>query len=100
MDIQSAAEKLEALGNTTRLAIFVELVQAGEEGIQVGEIREKLDIPPSTLSHHITKLVHAGLMTQQRVSRSLVCRAAFDSMDSLIMFLANNCCAEDSEIWG
>ena len=100
MDIQFAAEQLEALGNPTRLAIFMQLVQAGEKGAQVGEIREKLDIPPSTLSHHITKLVHTGLMTQQRVSRSLVCRAEFDNMDALIMFLANNCCSEDSEIWG
>jgi DNA-binding transcriptional ArsR family regulator len=100
MDIESAAEQLEALGNSTRLAIFIELVRAGEEGVQVGEIREKLDIPASTLSHHITKLVHSGLMTQQRLGRSLVCRAAFKAMDSLIMFLANNCCAEDSEIWG
>lgn len=100
MEIQSAADQLEALGNPTRLAIFTELVQAGENGVQVGDIREKLDIPPSTLSHHISKLLHAGLMTQQRVSRSLVCRAEFDTMDSLIMYLANNCCSEDSEIWG
>ena len=100
MELDSAARQLEALGNTTRLAIYRDLVQAGREGHTVGEIKELLDIPASTLSHHITKLVQTGLITQQRVSRNLVCRADFENMDALIMFMANNCCADDSSIWG
>jgi DNA-binding transcriptional ArsR family regulator len=99
MDIETAALQLEALGNATRLEIYRFLVEDGHEGSPVGEIRERLEIPASTLSHHISKLVHSGLVTQERVSRSLVCRADFANMDSLIMFLAHNCCADDSDIW-
>lgn len=100
MELEDAARQLEALGNKTRLAIYRDLVQAGRQGNTVGEINDKLDIPASTLSHHITKLVHAGLITQERASRSLVCRADFENMDTLIMFLAHNCCSDDSSIWG
>ena len=100
MKLGKAATQLEALGNATRLAIYRDLVQSGHDGSPVGDIRDKLDIPASTLSHHISKLVNAGLMTQERVSRSLVCRADSANMDSLVMFLAHNCCADDSGIWG
>ena len=99
MKLEKAAKQLEALGNPTRLAIYRNLIQAGQQGKFVGEIREKLDIPASTLSHHISKLVQAGLITQERLSRSLVCRADFTNMDSLMMFMAHNCCADDSSIW-
>jgi len=99
MKLEKAATQLEALGNTTRLEIFRDLVRAGQEGSPVGEVRGKLDIPASTLSHHISKLVHSGLVTQERVSRSLICRADFDNIDSLVLFLAHDCCAEDSAIW-
>jgi ArsR family transcriptional regulator len=95
MDIHIAAKQLEALGNPTRLATFRDLVQAGIKGSSVGEIRENLQIPASTLSHHIAKLVNVGLLTQERESRSLVCRVNHPNMDSLMEFLVNNCCAED-----
>jgi DNA-binding transcriptional ArsR family regulator len=100
MEIQMAAKQLEALGNTTRLAIYRDLIQAGQQGRLVGEIRDKLDIPASTLSHHISKLMVAGLITQERVSRSLVCRADFHNMDALMIFLVQNCCSEDSCMYG
>lgn len=95
MNIEDAAKQLEALGNPTRLAIFRELVAAGQQGSTVGEIRYAVDIPASTLSHHIAKLVHAGLLTQQRDSRSLVCRADNFNMDTLMTFLVENCCSEE-----
>ncbi|MGB5748410.1 MAG: helix-turn-helix domain-containing protein, partial [Desulfobacterales bacterium] len=58
-------------------------------------IRDALNIPASTLSHHIAKLVNAGLLSQQRDSRSLVCRAEDASMDNLMEFLVQNCCSEN-----
>jgi len=100
MDLEKAAKQLEALGNPTRLAIYRSLIQAGTQGSPVGEIREQLDIPSSTLSHHISKLVQAKLITQDRVSRNLFCKADFTNMDSLMMFLAHNCCSDNSSIWG
>ncbi len=95
MKLETAAKQLEALGNPTRLAVYLALVQAGNNGSPVGEIREELDIPASTLSHHIAKLVHAGLLTQERDSRSLVCRLDHSNMDALMEFLVQNCCTED-----
>lgn len=95
MNLESAAKKLEALGNSTRLQIFRELVKSGAEGNTVGEIRDTLDIPASTLSHHIAKLINAGLLVQERQSRSLICTVDHSSMDDLMEFLVNNCCTED-----
>ena len=96
MKLEVAAKQLEALGNPTRLAIYRALIQVGHKGSPVGKIRKKLDIPASTLSHHIAKLVHAGLVTQERDSRSLYCKADYTNMDDLMTFLIRNCCAEDS----
>ena len=96
MKLENAAKQLEALGNPTRLAIYRVLIQHGNTGIPVGEIRKKIGIPASTLSHHIAKLVHAGLVTQERDSRSLFCKADFANMNTLMAFMAHNCCAEDS----
>ena len=95
MELENAAKQLEALGNPTRLAIYSALLQAGHNGSPVGEIRNMLDIPASTLSHHIAKLVHAGLLTQERESRSLVCRVDNANMDELMEYLVQNCCTED-----
>ncbi len=96
MKLEDAAKQLEALGNPTRLAICRVLIRRGQDGCPVGDIRKKLDIPASTLSHHIAKLVNAGLITQERDSRSLFCKADFKNMDALMTFLARNCCAEES----
>ena len=95
MKLEIAAKQLEALGNATRLAIYRHLVKVGPQGSPVGQIRETLDIPGSTLSHHIAKLVNAGLLSQQRDSRSLVCRVDNENMDNLMEFLVQNCCTED-----
>ena len=99
MELEKYAKQLEALGNPTRLAIYTDLVEAGENGSSVGEINAKQGIPASTFSHHISKLVQAGLVSQQRISRTLVCRADSKKMDELVLFLAHNCCAEDSGVW-
>ena len=95
MELKNAAKQLEALGNPTRLSIYRNLVQAGAEGSPVGNIREELDIPASTLSHHIAKLVNTGLLSQHRDSRSLVCRVDYENMDRLMAFLVQNCCTEE-----
>jgi ArsR family transcriptional regulator len=95
MNIEIAAKQLEALGNPTRLTIFRDLLQTGMDGSTVGEIRDSLDIPASTLSHHIAKLLNAGLLTQERDSRSLICKVDNSSMDSLMEFLVANCCTEE-----
>ncbi len=86
------AARLEALGNETRLEVFQLLVQAGHSGMPVGLIQKQLKVPASTLSHHIARLVSAGLVHQERKSRSLICRADYSAMDMVIGFLTQNCC--------
>ena len=94
------AGQLEALGNETRLAIYRALSEAGKTGLNVGKINEMIDIPASTLSHHINKLVNSGLVRRNRQGRSLICLAEQTEMDALVMYLADNCCGEDSAVWG
>ena len=95
MEITQAATQLEALGNTTRLRIFRILVQAGVQGIPVGQVQKRLDIPASTLSHHIAKLVQSGVVVQRRESRTLYCHADYKAMQQLISFMVDKCCVND-----
>jgi len=96
MKLELAASQLEAIGHPTRLQLYRILVRAGGEGLPVGSVQEKLGIVASTLSHHIKRLVDAGLVTQDRQATTLVCRANYPAMQSLIGFLADECCADGS----
>ena len=92
METSQAANCLEALGSPTRLEIYRLLVQAGPGGAVVGDLQARLGIPASTLSHHLARLVRVGLITQERHSRNLVCRASYDRMNGLLGFLSDHCC--------
>ncbi|CDZ58127.1 Putative transcriptional regulatory protein, arsR family; arsR1 [Neorhizobium galegae bv. orientalis] len=94
MIIEKAASQLEALGNVTRLKIYRVLVRAGEEGLPVGRLQEKLDIPGSTLSHHLKRLVDTGLVVQDRQATTLICTANYNHMNALIGYLVDECCAD------
>lgn len=92
MKIEAAAAALKELGHSVRLTIFKLLVKAGNEGLAVGELQEELDIPNSTLSHHIAKLVSVGLIKQRRDGRTLFCIPQYNSLNELIDFLKDECC--------
>jgi ArsR family transcriptional regulator, arsenate/arsenite/antimonite-responsive transcriptional repressor len=94
MKHEIAAAQLEAIGNPTRLQLYRILVRAGAEGLPVGHVQEKLGIAASTLSHHVKRLVDTGLVTQERQATTLICRAHYPAMQSLIGFLADECCAD------
>lgn len=96
MKLEKAASQLEALGNPTRLQLYRILVRAGEGGLPVGSVQGKLDIPSSTLSHHLKRLVDTGLVTQERQATTLICRASYPGMNALIGYLADECCADAS----
>jgi len=88
MDVDTAASILEALGNPTRLRILTELGRAGSAGLSVGALQERLGIDAkSTLSNHVRHLVHAGLVTQERRSTTLLCRASTDRVADMVEFL-------------
>ena len=92
MDIQTATVALGALAQEHRLALFRMLVQAGEDGMAAGAIADKLGIPNSSLSFHLTQLRSAGLVTQERRHRSLIYRANYPAMNALVDYLMENCC--------
>jgi DNA-binding transcriptional ArsR family regulator len=92
MNIDDTAARLEALGNPTRLKAFRILVKAGGQGLSVGQLQERLGIAASTLTHHLQKLMLVGLVSQERQSTVLICRANFAMMRSLVDALASECC--------
>ena len=94
MKLDDAAARLEALGNPTRLRIYRALVKAGDNGMSVGKLQVKLDAAASTLSHHLKTLMIVGLIHQERQSTTLICRANYDVMRSLVGFLVSECCAD------
>lgn len=95
MDTSKAASQLEALGNPTRLSLFRLLVKAGHAGLSVGECQDRLRVAPSTLSFHLKTLIHADLVTQERQSRTLICRADYEVMNALVGFLVDECCVDE-----
>ena len=92
MDQIGAIAALGALAQETRLALFRLLVTCGPEGLAAGAIGEKLGVPPSSLSFHLQELVHAGLITQRRLSRNLIYSAEYGRMNELLLYLTENCC--------
>jgi ArsR family transcriptional regulator len=96
MKIDDAAPRLEALGNPTRLQIYRALVRAGEAGMPVGKLQTKLDLPASTLSHHLKSLLAVGLISQERQATTLICRTNYDVMRGLVDFLVAECCADST----
>ncbi|MGH1378924.1 MAG: ArsR/SmtB family transcription factor [Alphaproteobacteria bacterium] len=96
MDIEQAAKALKELGHPTRLAVYKRLVKAGNDGIAVGTVQEALKIPGSTLTHHLKGLEAAGLIKQRREGRTLLCLAQYEQLSSVIDFLQDECCADES----
>lgn len=91
---EAAAQAFAALGSEPRLEVIRALVRAGPGGLAVGALQEKLGIAASTLSHHLRFLSAAGLLTQERQGRSLICRAEFGNIAALADFLQRECCAD------
>jgi ArsR family transcriptional regulator len=96
MDTDTALSALTALSHPARLAAFRRLVQAGQVGMAVGELREELALPPATLSAHLNTLRAAGLVVDQREGRVIRVRAGYAQMDALLAYLTANCCAGDA----
>ena len=92
--VDDMAAALEALGNPTRLRIFRLLVRAGDPGLSVGQIQDRLDMAASTLSHHLSKLKMVRLVAQERRGTTLICRANYDAMRGLVNFLVAECCTD------
>lgn len=92
MDEEIVIRSLAALAQPIRLQVFRALVVTGPSGLTPGAMAEGLGIPQNTLSFHLKELSHAGLVTQERASRNIIYRAAFDRMNALLGYLTDNCC--------
>ena len=96
MELEAAVNALSALAHLSRMALYRSLVQAGPEGLSVGELQADTDIPPATLTHHLHALRRAGLIADTRDGRSIICRADYAQMNALLAFLTENCCGDAS----
>ena len=92
------ADRFSALGHEARLRIVRLLLAAHPEGLVVGEIQRNLDIPASTLSHHLDALRHQGLVQQEREGRFLRYSAGTEALREILEFLYAECCSNNQVI--
>ena len=92
MTESDVVKSLAALAQPVRLQVFRALVIAGPRGMTPSTMAEGLGIASSSLSFHLKELTNAGLVTQERASRNLIYRAAFERMNGLLGYLTENCC--------
>src|SRR5271170_7339602 len=92
METSDAVAALAALAQENRLDVFRLLVEAGPDGMAAGQVAERLDLAPNTLTFHFDRLRVAGLVTVRRDGRSMIYAARFETMNGLVSFLTENCC--------
>lgn len=90
--LERHAAQLAALGSPVRLAILRHVVQGDPEGTVVGDIQAKLDIPWSTLSHHLERLATAGLLASRADGRFVHYSASYEALRALTDYLWEDCC--------
>jgi ArsR family transcriptional regulator len=92
------ADMFSAMGTEARLRIMQLLLSAHPEGMVVGEIQEELDIPNSTLSHHLDKLRNEGLVQVRRESTFLRYTANTEALQEILQFLYSECCTRNKAL--
>ena len=92
------ADMLSAMGTEPRLRIMQLLLSAHPDGMVVGEIGSELEIPNSTLSHHLEKLKHEGLVNVRREGTYLWYSAQTEALQQLLGFLYAECCTRNKAI--
>jgi ArsR family transcriptional regulator, arsenate/arsenite/antimonite-responsive transcriptional repressor len=90
---KQALGALAALSQETRLGIYRLLVEIGPQGLHVGAIAERLSLANATLSFHLKELANAGLIVAAPNGRTIIYSANFSTMNALIAYLTENCCA-------
>jgi DNA-binding transcriptional ArsR family regulator len=97
-EVARYAEMFSAMGTEARLRIMQQLLAAHPDGLVVGEIQEELEIPNSTLSHHLDKLRNEGLVDVRRESTFLRYTANVNALQELLQFLYAECCAKNKAL--
>src|SRR5215468_3444061 len=96
--VAKLADMFSAMGTEARLRIMQLLLSAHPEGLVVTEIQEELEIPNSTLSHHLDKLKNEGLVQVRRESTFLRYTADTDALQELLQFLYAECCTRNKAL--
>jgi len=97
-EIARYADMFAAMGTEARLRIMQLLLSAHPQGLVVGEIQEELDIPNSTLSHHLDKLRNEGLVQVRREGTFLHYTANTDALQEVLRFLYAECCRRNKAL--
>ena len=92
------ADMFSAMGTEARLRIMQLLLSAHPDGLVVGEIQAELDIPNSTLSHHLDKLKNENLVQVKRESTFLRYTANTEALQELLQFLYSECCTRNKAL--
>src|ERR1700694_3651996 len=92
MEKSDAVTALAALAQDNRLDVYRLLVQAGPEGLPAGQVATALGLAPNTLTFHFDRLRSAGLVTVRRDGRSMIYVARFETVNTLLSYLTENCC--------
>ena len=98
LDLPRFADMLSAMGTEPRLRIMQLLLSAHPEGLVVGDIQQELEVPNSTLSHHLDKLKNEGLVNVQRESTFLRYTANTEALQEILRFLYAECCTRNKAI--
>jgi ArsR family transcriptional regulator, arsenate/arsenite/antimonite-responsive transcriptional repressor len=97
-DVARYADMFSAMGTEPRLHIMRLLLSAHPQGMIAGDIGTELDIPPSTLSHHLDKLKNEDLVNVRRESTFLWYSANTNTLQELLGFLYAECCTRNKAI--
>jgi len=97
MKRSDALAALAGLAQDNRLDVFRLLVEAGREGMPAGAVAGALKLAPNTLTFHFDRLRDAGLVTVRREGRSMIYAARYETMNTLIAYLTENCCRGRAE---
>src|SRR5579863_2515378 len=92
------ADMFSAMGTEPRLRIMQLLLSAHPDGLVVGDIQSELEIPNSTLSHHLEKLKNEGLVDVQREGTFLRYSANTEALQELLQFLYAECCTRNKAV--
>jgi ArsR family transcriptional regulator len=97
MKAKDVVTALSAIAHDHRLAVYRLLVEKGPNGLPAGDIAERLDMPPSSLTFHLQQMLHAGVVTQRRLGRQLIYAADYAAMNDLVSYLTENCCGSEAD---
>ena len=91
-DDSEVAQALSQMGHPARLKILRHAIVAGDSGICVGDLKDRLSIPGSTLTHHLQSLIKVGLIKQHRDKQTLYCVANYNKIFAISDYIKKDCC--------